>query len=185
MSLLLEDLAKEASASNRRTADRLDAEARELEDLQRTAVRQEVRQRAVESAQQATDHALSRLPQAEGVWRSTLSALRQRTHRDAEEQLLQQAIDVFDSTRRLILPARALWKTAEAAGASPERLDELDRAQERLEELAGEARSALEHRTKGWRPADPERLARGLELAREGKTVKADEALARFRRPQS
>ena len=67
----------------------------------------------------------------------------------------------------------------------PERLDELDQAEGRFEELAAEANAALEHRTKGWQPADPERLAQGLQMAREGEAVKSEEALARFRHPKS
>jgi len=40
---------------------------------------------------------------------------------------------------------------------------------------------ALEHRAGGWQPADPARLADSLRLAREAKTVKADEARGWFR----
>src|SRR5262245_21871108 len=65
------------AASNRRMADRLDAEARELDELrQMRSTLEEYRQRAVESARQATEHVIARLPQAEGVRRSTLDALR-------------------------------------------------------------------------------------------------------------
>jgi hypothetical protein len=186
MPMLLEDLAEETSASNRRTADRLDEEARQLEELQATlAAREELRQRAIESAQQATDQVLSRLPQAEGVWRSALVGLRNRTFKDSEERILRQVLAVFESGQRLIPPSRALWKVAETVGASPERLEELDEAEGRFEALAAEVAAALEHRTQGWQPADPERLAQGLQLAREGKTIKSEEARARFRRPQS
>jgi hypothetical protein len=69
-------------------------------------------------------------------------------------------------------------------GAVPERLDELDQAEARFEELAHEVTLALEHRAREWQPAEPARLSLGLQLAREGKTVKADEARARFRPAQ-
>jgi len=82
-------LAEETLASNLRAADRLDAEAKELDQKRRAAPRlEELRQAAVESARQATDHVISRLPQAEGVWRLTLSALLGKpTGEDAERAL--------------------------------------------------------------------------------------------------
>jgi hypothetical protein len=184
MPLLLEDLAEETSASNLRTAERLDAEAQELERLrQARSAREDLRQRIIDSARQATDHAISRIPQAEGVWRSALAALPTRSQ-DECVRLLGHLVNAFESGQRLARSPRAMWQLAEQFKIAPERLDELERVERRFEQLAGEARAALEHRTQGWQPADPERLARGLQLAREGKTVKSDEALARFRRPQ-
>jgi hypothetical protein len=182
MPMLLEDLAKEASASIARAADRLDRESRELEGLrQADAGFEELRQKAVESARQATDYALSQLSQAEGLWRSALTALRQKPTGEDAERLLRDLLGVFESGLRLVKAPRTLWAFAEAAGAAPERLDELDRARGRFEELAAEANRALEHRTRGWQPADPDRLEQGLRLSAEGKTTKADEARARFR----
>ncbi|HLJ98139.1 MAG TPA: hypothetical protein VKU02_33575, partial [Gemmataceae bacterium] len=87
MTILLEGLAAETSAGNQRLADRLEAEAQDLQRLQReveeldkraveperTAEEQrrlrarleEIRQRGVESARQATDYILSRMPACE------------------------------------------------------------------------------------------------------------------------
>lgn len=185
MSLLLEDIAEETSASNLRTADRLDAEARELEELsQAKATLAELQVRILQSARLATEHAISRLPQVEGVWRSALVAFRVRSN-DECVRLLRHLVTVFESGERLARTPRTLWTLAQQAGIPPERLDELERIERRFGELASEARSSLDHRTKGWQPADPERLARGMQLAKEGKTVTAEEALARFRRPQN
>jgi len=182
MPMLLEDLAEETSASNRRAADRLDAEARDLEESRRsTTAPEEVQRKAVESARQAADYAVSRLSQAEEVWRMALASLRQKPTGDAAERLLRIHLEGFYSGRRLAHAARALWEIPEQMGAAKERHDELDRAHARFEELANEAEKALEHRTRGWQPADPDRLALGLRLAREGKTVKADEARTWFR----
>ena len=59
MPMLLEDLVEETSAGNRRAADRLDAEAKELEQRRRTTVAvEELCQMAIESAQQATAFAI-------------------------------------------------------------------------------------------------------------------------------
>jgi hypothetical protein len=204
MPMLLEDLAEETSASNRRAADRLDEEARDLHQLEREveelqqkvvesarepdeqrrveAAREGLRQRVVESARQATDYAVSRLPQAEGAWRLALAALRKQPTGEDAERLLRTFLGVFESGQRLVRSPRALWEIARQVGAAPDRLDELDRAEERFQELAAEVRLALEHRAHEWQPADPTRLALGLQLAREGKTIKADEARARFRR---
>jgi hypothetical protein len=204
MPMLLEDLAEETSASNQRAADRLDAEARDLHKLEQEAEElqhkladpagagderrlveaalQELRQRVVESARQATEYAISRLPQAEAAWRLALVALRKQPKGEDAERLLQSLLAVFESGQRLVRAPREMWEVAQQVGATPERLEELDGAEEHFKKLAREARQALEHRTRGWQPADPERLALGLQLAREGNTVKAEEARARFRR---
>jgi hypothetical protein len=184
MPMLLEDLAEETSASNRRVADRLDAEARDLDELRRVDTLEELRQKTVESARQATDYAVSRVPEAEGIWRSALAALRQKPTGEDAERLLRALLGVFESGQRLARSPRALWGIAEKLGAVPERLDELDRVEGRFQNLAAEVSVALEHRTHDWQPADPARLALGLQLAREGKTVTADEARKRFRRGQ-
>jgi len=78
-----------------------------------------------------------------------------------------------------------MWVLAERLGVSPERVEELGKAERRFAQLAMHAQRALEHRTLGWHPADPERLALGLRMAREGKTVTADDARAWFRHPQN
>ncbi len=185
MPMLLEDLAEETSASNRRAADRLDAEVRDLDKLRGAlAALEDLRERVVEAARQATDYAVSRVPQAEAVWRSGLVALRKKPAGRDAERLLHALLDVFESGQRLVRSPRVLWKIAEQMGAAPECLDELNCADKRLEELAAEAKLALEHRARDWQPADPARLALGLQLARAGKAVKADEVRARFRRAQ-
>jgi hypothetical protein len=180
MPMLLEDLAEETSASNRRAADRLDAEARELDDLRMAkAVLENLRQRVVDSARQATDYVVSRSAEAEGVWRSAL-ALRMTPTGDDAERLLRNQLEMFESARQLVRSARSLWRIPERMGVAPERLDELDRAEERLTKLAAETKKALEHRTSDWQPADPARLALGLQMSRQGKTVTAKEAKERF-----
>ena len=196
MPMLLEDLAKETSASNRRVFDRLHAEARDLHKLEREAVElqqkvidsaalralEELHQQVVDSAQQATEYALSRIPQAEGVWRSALALLRKKPSEDEAKRLLQNLLNVFESDLGIVEACRTLWAITEQLKIAPERLDELDRAEGRFQELAAQAKLALEHRIHGWQPADPDRLALGLQRAREGKTVKADEARAWFRK---
>jgi hypothetical protein len=182
MSLLLEDLAEETSTSNRRTADRLEEEARQLEELRRAeSALETVRQRLLESARQSTEYVLSTIPRAEGFWRLGLARLRTEPTEDARP-LLQHLVKAFEASQRQARSARSLWQLAEQLGFPPERLDELEKAEQRFRELAEEARLAFEHRTRDWQPADPERLAQGLQRAREGKTVTADEARARFRR---
>jgi hypothetical protein len=181
--LLLEDLAEEASASNLRTAERLDAEARELEQLcQAVSAHDELRERTLESARQATEHVLARIPQAEGAWRSALTVLRTKPN-DECVRLLQHLISAFESGQRLARAPRALWKVAEQFNVPAENLDKIESVERRFAELAAEASAALAYRTEGRRPADPERLARGLELARKRETATADAARARFQRP--
>jgi hypothetical protein len=183
MPLLLEDLAEETSASNRRTAKRLNEEARHLEQLRLADDSlPERRKRAVESARQATDYAIARVPEAEAVWRLVLASLRTEPTGEHAERLLRGALGALESCQSLVPPTREMWGLAAQLGATPEGIDELDRAEQRFRELVAEAKLALEHRAGAWQPEDPERLALGLRLAREGKTVKSDEARARFRR---
>jgi hypothetical protein len=177
MSLLLEDLAEETSAGNRRAAQRLDAEAR---DLAAPAQAADLGRKALESATQATDHALARLGLAEGVWQSVLEALRREPTGPDAERLLRSVLEVFASERQVVLSARALWDLAGEPGANGTRRAELGSAEQRLDEMAADATRALEHRTRPWQPADPGRLAAGLQLARDGKAVSGDEARARF-----
>jgi hypothetical protein len=141
-----------------------------------------LRQRAIESAQQAADYVISQVAQAEEVWRSALSTLCKKPTGDDAERLLRVLLDKFESAQQSVRSARDLWEVARQLGAAPERLDELDHAEGRFKELADETKVALEHRASDWQPTDPARLALGLRLAREGKTVKADEARTWFRR---
>lgn len=182
MPMLLEDLADETSASIRRAADRLDEEARILDDLRHTQAKlEELKSKTVEPARQATDYAISQLPLAEALWSSAIVALREVSENDAKS-LLRSLIAVSEAGQRLCQAPRELWNFVENTGASPEQLDALDRAKKRFEELASEARLALKHREDGWQPADADRLALGLQLAREGKTITSDQARSRFRR---
>jgi hypothetical protein len=185
MPQLLEDLAEETKASNQRLAGRLEAEARELEAVQQAlAGLEEARDKGVESARQATDYVLARVPGLEGIWQSALAALRKKVTREEAESLLRSMLGMFESGQELVRSARRLWKVPEQLGAAPERLEELGRAEEWFRTAAADATLALQHRSGEWQPADPDRLRLGLQLARDGKTVKADEARARFRRAE-
>jgi hypothetical protein len=186
MPMLLEDLAEEMSASNRRVADRLDEEARSLDEMRRVmaAQKEEVRQRVIESARQATHVAVSQVSMSEWIWQYELEELCQRPTGDDAERLLRTLLSVFESNLRLAASARSLWEIARKWGAEPVPHEELERAEKQSLELAAEVRRALEHRANPWQPADKERLSKGLQLAREGKTVKADEARAWFRRTE-
>jgi hypothetical protein len=186
MPLLLEDLAEETSASNRRAAERLEAEARELDHLRHVPdLWEELRHHLVMAAQLMTEWVISRVAEAEGVWRTALVSLRQQLPADNAVRLLRGQLEMVESTWNLARAARGLWTAAEKIGVVPERVDELDSAERRFLELAAEVKRALEHRIHEWQPADPDRLAQGLQLAHEGKTVKADEARVWFRREPS
>jgi len=183
MPLLLEDLAEETSASNQRIAERLEQEMRRLEQQRRgPSVGMDLPRQALEAAEQSTDHVTSRVEEAEGIWWMTVKALRKDPLREDAEDLLLSAVKLFESVRGLFPSPKNLWTFAMDVGAEANRLDELKKLEERLEALIGEATGALQHRRAGWQPADPERLALGLQLSRAGKTLKANEARARFRR---
>ena len=185
MPTLLDDLAAESAASNRRVAARLNKERRELSELRRASSSREPFVHGVFEARQATDDALSRLMQAEVLWRSALATLRQAPTADDAVGLLRTLLQVFESGDEVVQSVRALWQEAEKFGAAAERLDDLDQAATWFKQQITDAQKAIEHRIRPWQPADPERFARELKLAREGKTVTADEARAWFRRTDS
>src|SRR5262245_57453501 len=183
MPMLLEDLATETSASNRRAAKRLDEEVRSLDDSrQPLATPEKLRQKAIESARQATEFALACLHQAESYRNLMLLGLAEEPLGENAERLLRTVIELYESGNQLIRSPRLLWERAEKLGASAAGREELDQAERRFGELIAEATRALDHRINGWQPADPERLALGLQQAREGKTVKAEDARSWFRR---
>jgi hypothetical protein len=182
MPMLLEDLADETSSSIRRVADRLDEEVRVLDDLLHTQLElEELKRKSVEPARQATDYAISQLPQAEALWSSVIVALREVSENEAK-RLLRSFLTVCESGQRLCKVPRKIWDFVDNQGSAAEQLDELDRTRQRFEDLASAARLALKHRENGWQPADADRLALGLQLARESKTITSDQARARFRR---
>jgi hypothetical protein len=184
VSMLLEDLAEEASASNRRAADRLEAEARHLDALRQAGpAQQERREEVLESAWQAVLHSMSRLPPAEKFWQWTLAELRRE--RANAETLLGHQLIMFEMGLRVMRSSREIWALALELGATPQPLDELDQTERRFEELAAEARRALEHRRLGWKPTDPDRFARGLQEAREGSAVSSAAARGWFRKTRS
>ena len=207
MPMLLEDLADETCASSRRAADRLSAEVANLDELERQATQlqqqidaierergettralnslEELRQRCIESARQATDFALSQVPGMEAVWRSAQAKLLKQPTGDDAVRLLETSASMFESCLRILRAARSLWSLPEPLKVTPERLDELERAIHQFERLASDAKVALEHRAGNWQPADPDRFAQGLQLAREDKTVKAAEARGWFRKVTS
>lgn len=183
MPSLLEDLAEETSASIWRAAARLDEEARELDGQRRAEAHlEELKRDAVESARQATSYALSRLPEAEAVWQLALLALMKEIAGEEATSLLRTLRRLFEAGQRLCKALLGVWGIAEKLGATPESLDDLERGARRFAELNAQVILALEHHEHWWDPADPTRLALGLGLAREGKTIKADEARSRFRR---
>jgi predicted RNase H-like nuclease (RuvC/YqgF family) len=204
MTLLLHDLAEETKASNQRLADRLDEEARDLRRLEReceelrqnvtesgaevdevrhaTAALKQLQQRGVESARQATDYAITLRPRSEVIWLGSIAQLRKNPNQEEAVRLLQGLLNVLLSGEQVVQSARSLWRVPQELGTVPERLEELDQAAEWFQKRAAEARLALEHRSSSWQPADPDRLKLGLQLAREGKAIAADEARARFRR---
>lgn len=184
MSVLLEDLAEEATASNRRTADRLDAEASDLRLKEQQAAGPHLWQRAVESARQATDYALARSAEAAGLWESALASLRPAANGSDAERMLQTHHDLLESALRILRASLTLWSVPQRQGIAPERIDELAQTEQRIAGFLVEAKKAIEHRARERLPVDPERLAAGLKLAREGKTINADEARNRFRNAQ-
>src|SRR5687767_8195988 len=107
MPTLLEDLALAASAHNQRVADRLDAEARSLQGRPTTTGPDEQRE-FVRAARQAVDQAISRLPEAESLWREALTGLRDDPIGPHAEQLLRLIVQAFEASQHLVRSAREL-----------------------------------------------------------------------------
>jgi hypothetical protein len=186
MPLLLEDFLEETKASGQRMARRVDQEAARLEQLRQIeASLQEIRRQVQESARQATNYAISRMPAVESAWQLALQALRADPWGESDNRILQTLLEIFESGLNLIRAVQFMWRIAAQLGNTPEQTDELIGAEQRLLLLKADAQSAIEHRASDWTPADPERLALGIELAREGKTVSADKARNWFKKPSS
>jgi hypothetical protein len=175
MPTLLEDLAREMSASYRRVADRLDAEGREMDD----------RQEALEAAQEGTDYVLSQLPLGKGYWQWALTKIRKNPPAEQAMHILRAYLGLCESVLIAVEAVRNLWITAERLGAAPERFAELAEVDTWFKDRIADVRQGIESRLHPWHPSDPERFALGLKLAREGKTIPADELIARFRRTGS
>lgn len=183
MPMLLQELAERSSAENEWAVERLGVEDRHLEERpQPAAAPEELRPHILRFARAATEFSVSRVSQLEGFMRLAVAALSEEPFGDSAEGLLRALLKSFESGRHLVRVTRSFWGSAERYQIPSERLDELDQAERRLDELAREMKRALEHRTANWQPADPARLAQGLQLARDGKTVTADEAQSWFRR---
>src|SRR5207249_1242320 len=95
--------------------------------------------RASESAQQGTEHLISRMIQIEGIWNGLLNALKHNPLREDAESLLARVLTVFESSREVVKAAGHLWKFAIARGVATNRIAEVEAANERLEELIEEA----------------------------------------------
>jgi predicted transcriptional regulator len=189
MPLLLQELVEESSKSNRWAAERLDAEAKQFDELPQTeAALQKLNHAAVAFITVAIDFAIARAEQADGFWKSGLALLRKEPTDDSAVSFFQTLLSSFESCLSVIHAVhRERPKLAAALRTEPElpkRLEELDRAERRLLELASDAKNALQHQIAARQPSDPDRLAKGLQLAREGKVVSADEARARYSRAQ-
>ena len=169
MAMLLEDLADETAATNRRVADRLDAEMRDPAA-------------ALVDLRSATGYALVQAAQQDEFMRQGLAALAKDRLGPASIDLLRALLQSFQSCERLVDTARAAWAAAQVSGIDAERLDELDRAKVGLAKLIREVAGGIRHREEGWQPKDPERFAEGMRLAREGKAISPDEARTRIRR---
>lgn len=181
MPLLLEDLADEATQSNQRIAARFTEELRRLETLQREGVGESVSLAAVEAAEQATDLVQAQVAQAESNWTTTVKLLGKNPLRADAEDIIRSALRLLESARELVSLLRGLWTLATRLDTAASRLIELEPLEHRLDRSIAEAERALKHRKDGWQAADPNRLAEGLRLSRDGKIVTAEEAQARFR----
>ena len=180
MPMLLEHLAEETTAANRRLADRIQQESELLR--KRNPQASELQFLAARSARQATDYILFGAAQIEGIWRAALMMLRDPKTGASAALLLPGLLQVFESGRTLAGSARPLWEMTAAETASAG-IDELQRAERQFEQWAEDARRAIEHRSHEWQPVDPDRLAAGLQMARAGKTLAAEDARARFGQP--
>jgi hypothetical protein len=79
--------------------------------------------------------------------------------------------------------ARRLWAAAGADGTA-EPPAEIAAAVRVFERVGFQARKVEEHRTRPWTPKHPERLARALQDAREGRAYSVDEVREWFRRQE-
>jgi hypothetical protein len=169
-STLLLELAQENAASNRRIASSIDAEAGRAEKLRQ--LRNQLgtlRRRVACSAREALRYALGQAGDARGLWQGVVGLFDEGLEGGEARAAVRGSLEVFDSWFRVAQSTRALWTTAERAGATPEGLHELDEASQEIESFRAAAEKLLAFLTRERPPVDPATLERARQAVAEGK----------------
>jgi hypothetical protein len=181
--LLMPELAREMVGSNRRVADSLEAESRQLQELRPQADDIDaLKRRAARSARSAVLAALSRQAEAGDFWQSALDEFTDGVGDAQSNRLLQDVRDIIDSWFRLGQHSREMVRVAVALGNPPEALEELDAAERTIRHMkaAVEKMDAFLHGSR--RPIDAALLAKGREDVAQGRFRTAEQIRAGDRR---
>ena len=160
--LLLPELAREMSRSNRRVAETLEAESLQLEALRRKPEDVEVlKRRASQSARGATCTTLHRRANIVGLWQLALEHFDVGLSDEQSQELLQAILNTIDNWLRVVQDCRELWRQVTEVGCSPENLEGLDAAEMEVRRVRAEVEEMHAFITRARPPIAPGLLEMG------------------------
>jgi hypothetical protein len=160
--LMLPELAREMSGSNRRVAETLEAESLRLEELRRKPEEAEaLKRRAPRSARGATSTTLSRKANIVGLWELALEHFEEGLSTEQSQEMLQAIRNTIDNWLRAVRDCRDLWRLVEQVGGSPEGLEGLDAAENEVRRIREAVEKMHAFITRPRPPIDPSLLERG------------------------
>jgi hypothetical protein len=175
-SLLLPELARGTTASNRQVAASVGDEVRRIEQLQAAKETWDSLQRRVtRSSREATNYVLAKVLEIAGLWQSALDGLKEGLEAGEARSVFGATLEVAESGLGLIASARSLWELARRLGVVPEKLDELDAAAREVQQIRSAIERVQTFYSRPRPPIDSERLERGKRAAKEGRVKKPEE----------
>jgi len=153
MSLLLQDLAREKAASNRRIAQAVELASERAEELRKVeATLGNPRMRTARNAREAMRYALLEAAETRTIWQSTRELFEEGLEGGEAKQILHSMLELFESWFGLAKTTRNLCQQAVAIGVRPEGLENLDVAEGQVQ---GSKKAADEMKAFLSRPRPP------------------------------
>jgi hypothetical protein len=160
--LMLPEIAREMSGSNRRVAETLEAESLQLEELRGKPEEAEaLRRRAPRSARGATSTTLSRRANIVGLWQFALEFFEDGLSAEQSQEILQAIRNTIDNWFRVVQDCRDLWRLVAEVGGSPEGLEGLNAAENEVRRISEAVEKMHAFITRARPPIDPGLLERG------------------------
>jgi hypothetical protein len=168
--LLLPELARETAGSNRRVAEKLEAESRRLEQLREKAEDgQALKKQATRSARGATGTTMSRKADVLGLWQHALEVFADGLEGGQARDLLQTLRESIDSWLRLAEDCRAMWRFAATLGSPPQGPEGLDAAEEEVKRVKAAVEKMQAFLSRPRPPVDVGRFEKGREDLAQGR----------------
>jgi hypothetical protein len=177
--LMLPELAREMSGSNRHVAEALEAESLRLEELRGKPEETEaLKRRAPQSARVATSTTLSRRANIADLWQLTLELFEGGLSAEQSQEMLQAFRNTIDDWLRGVQKCREMWKLVANLGGAPEGLEALNAAEAQVGRIRAAVDKMHGFMTRARPPIDPSLLERGRKEIAEGRYRTADQIRA-------